>query len=481
MTQEWHKVLSRGMHPILMMDTIIRGLNERLKDVVGFDFNHQYYKRYDGGTYFDKEEWEELKNLFRKKAEKNQEFYFDMVKKRIGMDKKLLEFSDKIAETDIKNLSLAELKQIFVDFMEQDLPRVGSVYIPFNLEELFEDIIKSELRKKVPEDKVDEYFAILTTCPKETYSNREKIKLLELAVDVKKRNLIDNFSENKEILNKIKKHSDDFIWLNQYFYSGEPYTTDKIILRLKKLFENDVEEECKKIKSKGGENEKRFNQVIEELKLSDSAVKLSKASQEHSFARDNLIGSSAKIYFNFNPFFRELAKRINLDYEDFINLRINDIIYFIDKKIELNDIKKGYGILLDKGNIKIYTGKEIEKLKVEKENIEGIKEVKGIIANRGYVQGRVKILKDAYSKSIVEYGDIIIAPMTTPNLALSMEKAAAFVTNEGGLTCHAAIIAREMDKPCIIGTKIATQVFKDGDFVEVDANKGIVRKLYGGE
>ena len=61
------------------------------------------------------------------------------------------------------------------------------------------------------------------------------------------------------------------------------------------------------------------------------------------------------------------------------------------------------------------------------------------------------------------------------NFIGAMEKAAAFVTDEGGITCHAAIIAREMKKPCIIGTKNATKVLKDGDIVEVDANTGIVK------
>ena len=58
-----------------------------------------------------------------------------------------------------------------------------------------------------------------------------------------------------------------------------------------------------------------------------------------------------------------------------------------------------------------------------------------------------------------------------------MERAVAFVTDEGGLLSHAAIVAREMKKPCVIGTKFATQVFKDGDMVEVNANTGVVRKL----
>lgn len=65
-----------------------------------------------------------------------------------------------------------------------------------------------------------------------------------------------------------------------------------------------------------------------------------------------------------------------------------------------------------------------------------------------------------------------------PAFMPAMKKAVAFVTDEGGITSHAAIIAREMKKPCIIGTKIATKVLRDGDLVEVDANKGIVRKIF---
>jgi pyruvate,water dikinase len=67
--------------------------------------------------------------------------------------------------------------------------------------------------------------------------------------------------------------------------------------------------------------------------------------------------------------------------------------------------------------------------------------------------------------------------MTRPEYISAMKKAAAIVTDEGGITCHAAIVSRELKKPCIIGTKIATKVLKDGDLVEVDADKGIVKIL----
>ena len=65
--------------------------------------------------------------------------------------------------------------------------------------------------------------------------------------------------------------------------------------------------------------------------------------------------------------------------------------------------------------------------------------------------------------------------MTTPDLLPAMERATAFITDEGGITCHAAIVAREMKKPCIIGTKTATKILKNGDLIEVDAVNGIVK------
>lgn len=107
-------------------------------------------------------------------------------------------------------------------------------------------------------------------------------------------------------------------------------------------------------------------------------------------------------------------------------------------------------------------------------DISNIKEISGQVACKGKVVGRVrKVLKEV-DVSKLEGGEILVTSMTLPTFAQAMKKAAAFVTDEGGITCHAAINAREMNKPCIIGTKIATQALKDGDVVEVDANTGKV-------
>ncbi|MCX6736173.1 MAG: PEP-utilizing enzyme [Candidatus Parcubacteria bacterium] len=105
----------------------------------------------------------------------------------------------------------------------------------------------------------------------------------------------------------------------------------------------------------------------------------------------------------------------------------------------------------------------------------GLNEVSGQIAYKGNVCGIARIVKKQSDMNRIAEGDILVSPMTTPNFLPAMQKAAAFVTDEGGVTCHASIVAREMKKPCIIGTKIATQVLHDGDLVEVDADNGAVR------
>lgn len=110
------------------------------------------------------------------------------------------------------------------------------------------------------------------------------------------------------------------------------------------------------------------------------------------------------------------------------------------------------------------------------ENVDKTSEVKGVAASKGFYKGRVKIILDPkFEADKFEQGDVLVTSMTRPEFLPLMNKAGAFVTDEGGISCHAAIIAREMKKPCIIGTKNGTRILKDGDMVEVDATNGIVK------
>ena len=106
-------------------------------------------------------------------------------------------------------------------------------------------------------------------------------------------------------------------------------------------------------------------------------------------------------------------------------------------------------------------------------------ELKGTVASKGKARGNVRVVLDPKGPGARAFlkGEILVTSMTRPEFLPLMKIAEAIVTDEGGITSHAAIVSRELKKPCIIGTRTATKVLKDGDLVEVDADRGIVRIL----
>ncbi len=98
----------------------------------------------------------------------------------------------------------------------------------------------------------------------------------------------------------------------------------------------------------------------------------------------------------------------------------------------------------------------------------------GTSASPGIGTGPVKILKSPKEIDKINKGDVLVAPMTSPDYVPAMKKAAAIITDEGGETSHAAIVSRELGIPCIVGTKLATHNLKDGMIVSVDGGKGNV-------
>lgn len=157
-------------------------------------------------------------------------------------------------------------------------------------------------------------------------------------------------------------------------------------------------------------------------------------------------------------------------------------IYFAERNLpaskELASRQKSAALVITRKE-SIVTTDETQISKIELLNVKPMKdgEVKGNIAFKGKVIGKARIVYDPTESKEFSKGDILITGMTRPEYVPLMEKAAAIVTDSGGLLCHAAIVARELGKPCIIGTQFATKMFRDGDLIEVDANIGIVRKI----
>jgi len=107
----------------------------------------------------------------------------------------------------------------------------------------------------------------------------------------------------------------------------------------------------------------------------------------------------------------------------------------------------------------------------------GVTELRGMSAAPGRARGTVRIVQGLRDLRKMRRGDVLVASMTRPESVPAMRLAVAIVTDEGGVTCHAAIVSRELGVPCVIGTKHASRALQDGDLVEVDADQGIVRLL----
>lgn len=191
------------------------------------------------------------------------------------------------------------------------------------------------------------------------------------------------------------------------------------------------------------------------------------------------------VYFA-GKLFAEVARRIGIKQEDTTYLQENDVISFLSGKNNnfkklISDRKKGFILYLDiNKKLTCLQGNDIPKvlsafnlLTKKKE----IKEIIGTVASKGKAVGIVAIIRGVKDLEKVKEGNILVAVTTHPDYVLAMRKAAAIVTDEGGITSHAAIVSREFGIPCIVGTKNATKILRDGDKVEVDAVVGKVTRV----
>ena len=153
----------------------------------------------------------------------------------------------------------------------------------------------------------------------------------------------------------------------------------------------------------------------------------------------------------------------------------------VSKKIEEHyawpqDIEWAY----EKGHLYIVQSRPVTTLQQREKDREEAKSVRlkpllrGLGASPGVAAGPVKIIKKVEEIDKVKEGDVLVTKMTNPDMVPAMQRAVAIVTDEGGMTSHAAIVSRELGIPCVVGTKNATKVLKEGMTITVDGKRGLV-------
>lgn len=179
---------------------------------------------------------------------------------------------------------------------------------------------------------------------------------------------------------------------------------------------------------------------------------------------------------------REIFRRIDIPAEDAVYSYSSD---FTSRLYEKSEYKQEINKRKKEGFVGYFNSDGCE---FEYGDIESIKndlytimdggsskgEIKGSIGCRGFAKASVSVISNLSDFSKFKAGNVLVTSMTRPEFVPLMKKASAVITDEGGITCHAAIVSRELNIPCIIGTKNATRILKDGDLVEVDADKGTI-------
>ncbi|MFH1770871.1 MAG: PEP-utilizing enzyme [archaeon] len=268
----------------------------------------------------------------------------------------------------------------------------------------------------------------------------------------------------------------EFYWVRTTYLDTEEVTESyfkKRIKEEKKKGEKAIRQELSSFEKKKTETEKK------QKKLKKLETKETKLLRELIILSDSRKTSLLKSFHLFFNMLSAAAKKLNISLKHARLLFPKELLESLKKgkltvsKKELE--KRALSFMELKGNnINIWYGKDAEELFNACQNVGN--EVKGMPACKGKVKGKVRVVLDYASKEFKE-GEILVTSMTRPEFVPLMRKAKAVVTDEGGIACHAAIISRELNLPCIIGTKNGTLFLKTGDMVEVDANKGVVKKL----
>lgn len=360
------------------------------------------------------------------------------------------------------------------------------------------DYLKEYLSSMLSKKEVLKCFTLLATPTVSAYTSNQELEFLKIVIAVEAdKNIISIFKKEKpaviqKALKKqgkiwllIKKHSEMFGWIPFDYIGPDVWDESYFIQQIKEFISSNKSARKALAKYKGYHKDLKLKQekVKKKLKISKDDFRAFQDLQTLTVLQDNRKETAVQTHVWLEKIMRkEISKRLGVS--------VKALRYTTEK--EISEMLLGRKILKEsleqrhwnavtrkaRNGYNIETGKKVEKLwhdltpKSGKDSY-----IKGVPGALGSIKGTVKVLLSPKDIAKVKQGDILVSAMTTPDYILAIKKAAAIVTDEGGITSHAVIVSRELGIPCIIGTKIATRVLKDGDVVEVDANNGIVKIL----
>jgi phosphoenolpyruvate synthase/pyruvate phosphate dikinase len=447
---------------------------------------HPYYQAFqifDGFTYckgainygyFDKDKEHKVAQLHFKKQLKNKIYFNDKIIK--PWRKIARQQSSFIKQNNDKLNSLNDIE--FLKLHKEFNSIRAKIWTNHLIIEAFDPCGKSILDKYLDKSNLKistEDLEILTSPIRLTFMQEEELDRLKLVL---------GYINKIDITKSLKQHVKKYYWVKNSWGDVRVLDEEYFLQHIRK----DAKQNNKKIKQKIKELDNYHLNITNNIKSLHKKYNLTREAKncfllfsQMSDWRDERKGYSMDANYMADLFAYELSCRTKVPYK-YLMLMASSEVKSMDqvKKLKSELIKRSKASItyLDKGKPVWETGKNAELLRQAlDQQLTRSDQMSGTIACRGKIKGRAKIILTRAEFSKFKTGDILITQMTRPEFIPLIKKSAAIITDEGGITCHAAIISRELSIPCIIGAQVATTVLKDGDKIEVDANKGVVTKI----
>jgi len=415
-----------------------------------------------------------------------------LVKEQHTHGRKLVKFAclaNKEVKGKVSNKQLYNLYKQFEKYYKEVYSRYGWIW-------MVEDYYMAEMLRLVEGKLANKKEAVditnhLTAEPSAMVALMERKALLDLGLNITRnqawRELVvkhnyDEVSRQPELRRLIIKHVNKYFWVTRD-YEDPIIDANKVVERLAGYFASDIKTEHDNLIKELKENENKRKKYLKELRFTAEEKQWLEAMREMAYLKELRKRYVSESLHYFDDILKEIGKRLLLSLRQVRFMRTSDVwralIKGEDLTDELNERIKISLWTFKKGVAVPITGALAQKLydkfcQVKKDSTE----FAGMPVSSGVAKGPIKIVMDPSECDRVEKGDIILSIQVVPSFSTAIMKAAGLICDGGhGVTTHPATLAREAGIPCVIQTRFAKEVLKDGDMVEVDGYKGIVRKI----
>ena len=393
--------------------------------------------------------------------------------------KEILDFQKQVMVPGVDNLTDSELAAVYKKWLEL----LTDFWVISLMPELAnwggEVILKDSLEKKVSGQDFISTFEKLSAPENLSFYPKAERDLLKLKKFVKDKKLFEK---------KLDEHHKKYFWILNSYHGSRVLSKKYFQKELSSFSLQKANQKIKEIEFFPQRIKQEKAEVIKKYKLGTQIAKIAKRLSFCIWWQDYRKYYIFLGHHQLDVFLKELAKRTMIDFDDLHYYNHVEILSLMTKKKKISNQKlirrrSNLVIYYNNNSLQYISGLPAKKiiskfLKPKAINYKSIKEFKGLVVSQGKkIKGKARIINSPKEASKMKKGDVLIAATIQPDYILAMKKASAIITDRGGMTCHAAIVSRELEIPCIVATKIATQVLKDDDLIEVDTSKGIVKKL----